>query len=150
MGAVVDRGFVLDALVPGLDMAGALTLKVGVMAGATNIETGRSVAEYAAYNEYGTQKIPARPFLRQTLDKNRERYLRGLSTELASGMEPEMALRRLGEVMEGDIKAAIEGWTTPPNSPETVARKGGRDTPLRDTGSMLKSITHRVDAGGGA
>ena len=59
-------------------------------------------------------------------------------------MGPEAAMRSLGEVITGDVKAAIAAWTTPPNSPATIVRKGG-NTPLRDTGSLLKSITYRVD-----
>ena len=148
MGASFNREFTLDRLLPGLaDMRGRVGLAVGIMADATNSMTGEKIAEYAAANEYGApgKGIPPRPFLRETFDRYQKAYAGALAEELGDGMPPETAMRRLGEVMVGDVKAAISTWKTPPNSPETIDRKEGRNTPLRDTGSMLKSITYRVD-----
>lgn len=149
MGASFSREFVIDKLLPSLaDMQGRVGLAVGVMADATNSMTGQHVAEYAVANEYGSQEknIPPRPFLRETFDRYQKGYAGALAEELSDGVPPETAMRRLGEVMTGDVKAAISTWKTPPNSKETIERKGGRNTPLRDTGSLLKSITYRVDA----
>ncbi|HJA08902.1 MAG TPA: hypothetical protein H9962_06910 [Candidatus Mailhella merdigallinarum] len=123
-------------------------LKVGIMSEATNVETGEKVAEYAAANEYGTRNIPKRPFLRSTLDANQEKYIDFLAGRMRQGADAERALRLLGEAMVGDIRIAISNWTTPPNSPATIASKlkrGKGTNPLRDTGSLLKSITYRVD-----
>lgn len=147
MGMVTSRHLALDSLLPGLkNLHGRVGLAVGVMADATNPETGEHVAEYAADNEYGShaRNIPPRPFLRATFDAGQQRYAGGLAEGLNAGMGPETAMRNLGEVITGDVKAAIAAWTTPPNSPATIVRKGG-NTPLRDTGSLLKSITYRVD-----
>ena len=52
--------------------AGALGLngrgvKVGILANA-GAKDGTQIADYAAFNEFGTSSIPARPFLRQTWD----------------------------------------------------------------------------------
>ena len=148
MGVSFNREFTLDKLLPGLaDMQGRVGLAVGIMADATNSETGEKIAGYAADNEYGNagKDIPPRPFLRSTFDRYQKAYAGALAEELGDGMPPEIALRRLGEVMVGDVKSAISTWKKPPNSAATIARKGGRNTPLRDTGSMLKSITYRVD-----
>jgi len=148
VGVSFSREFTLDSLLPELrELRGRVGLAVGVMADATNSMTGEKIAEYAAANEYGSRarNIPPRPFLRATFDAGQQRYAGGLAEELSAGMDPEQAMRRLGDVMVGDVQEAIATWKTPPNSPATIARKDGRDTPLRATGSLLKSITRRVD-----
>lgn len=143
----------LGSLIPGLaHMRGSVELKVGVMSGATNPKSSIPVAEYATYNEYGAHietdtksfDIPARSFLRGTLDLNEDRYVSGLAQTLAEGVDPEIALELLGQVIEDDVKQAIETWEDPPNSPRTI-RKKGRDMPLRDTGSLYRAITHTVE-----
>ena len=135
----------LDAAIPGLeDLDGVVSLSVGVMDGATNVESGAQVADYAIYNEYGTKRIPARPAMRATLDANADRYVDGLGTLLMSGMDPETALDTLAQVMEGDIKKNIAEWQQPPNAPGTVARKG-YNAPLKETGAYEHAITSRVD-----
>ena len=53
-------------------------VRAGVLEGATNIETRQLVAEYAAYNEFGTSRIPARPFMRTTLQEQRGEWVQGL------------------------------------------------------------------------
>ena len=146
----LSRHFTLDEAFPLLKelLAGRrIGLAVGIMADARNSKTGEKVAEYAIDNEYGShaRNIPPRPFLRATFDANTQKYAGGLAEELAGGMEPELAMRNLGELMAGDVKEAIANWTTPPNSPATIERKKGRNTPLRDTGALMKAITYRVD-----
>lgn len=140
----------LEGLFPELRLLNeSAALKVGVMVDATNVETGEKVAEYAADNEYGSRadNIPPRPFLRATFDANEGRYVDFLAGRLREGADVEHALRLLGEAMAGDVKAAISTWTFPPNSAATIVRKDGRNTPLRDPGALLKSITYRVDKG---
>ena len=44
------------------DCDGTVALRAGVMEGAKNIDTGEPVAPYAAANEFGTSRIPSRPF----------------------------------------------------------------------------------------
>lgn len=135
----------LDAAIPGLeDLDGVFSLSVGVMDGATNVETGAQVAEYAIYNEFGTKRIPARPAMRATLDANADRYVDGLGNMLISGTDPETALDTLAQVVEGDIKRNIAEWQSPPNAPATVARKGF-NAPLKETGAYEQAITSRVD-----
>lgn len=144
--------FSLEALFPRLSLVNEdARLKVGIMSDATNIETNERVAAYAADNEYGTRDIPSRPFLRSTFDANERRYVDFLAASMRQGADAERALRLLGEAMVGDIKISISHWETPPNSPATLAdkvRRGHGTHPLRDTGSLLRSITYRVDVGG--
>ena len=129
-------------------------VEAGVFGGATD-EDGVSVAQYAAYNEYGTSRIPKRPFLRTTMDKNRDKYvqllqgaLRGLASSGAS--EPVgMALTAVGREMETDVIEQIKSNMPPPNAPETRARKearpgGGYAGTLFDTGTMLGSVSFQL------
>lgn len=135
----------LGDAVPGLeDLDGMVSLSVGVMDGATNVKTGRMVAEYAIYDEYGTKTSPARPAMRATLDVNADRYVDLLGDLVMSGMDLETAMDTVAQVMEGDMKKNISEWQQPPNAPATVKRKGF-NAPLRDTGAYLKAITSRVD-----
>ena len=143
--------FSLEGLFPELRLIHEdARLKVGIMSDATNGETHEKVAPYAADNEYGTRDIPKRPFLRSTLDAHQDKYIDFLAGRMRQGADAERALRLLGEAMTGDIKIAISHWETPPNSPATLAakvRRGHGTHPLRDTGSLLRSITYRVDVG---
>ena len=136
------------------DDSGPRWVAAGIFGGATN-EDGVSVAEYAAYNEYGTSRIPKRPFLRTTMDKNRDKYkrllqgaLKGLASSGAS--EPVgMALTAVGREMETDVIEQIKSNMPPPNAPETRARKearpgGGYAGTLFDTGTMLGSVSFQL------
>ena len=48
----------------------------GVLSGATNDESGEKVAGYARMLEYGTTRMPARPFLRQTATESEDARLK--------------------------------------------------------------------------
>ena len=47
-----------------------LEVRVGFQAGEAQEEDGTDICEVAAYNELGTEHIPARPFLRKSVDEN--------------------------------------------------------------------------------
>jgi hypothetical protein len=137
----------LDGAIPGLEnMAGSATLYVGVQDGAKNDRTGANVAEYAAYNEFGTATIPARPAMRETVDTYLDAYVEGLADMLMAGKDPAQALDSLGMQMAGDISQSIRDWTTPANAPATEARKGVNN-PLVDTETYANSIDSRVEQG---
>ena len=136
------------------DESGPRWVAAGILGGATN-EDGESVAEYAAYNEFGTTKIPKRPFLRTTMAKNGEKYasmlggaLKGFASSGASS-PIRMAMLAVGREMETDIVLQIKSNMSPPNSPATQARKearpgGGYSGTLFDTGTMLGSVAFEL------
>ena len=145
----------LERILKGLsDQSEPQWVEAGILGGATD-EDGVSVAEYAAYNEYGTSRIPKRPFLRTTMDKNRDKYkrlLQGALRGLASSGSSEpvgMALTAVGREMETDVIEQIKSNMPPPNAPETRARKearpgGGYAGTLFDTGTMLGSVSFQL------
>lgn len=151
----------MDASVKGVTIADLLPvmgrdlrLVIGVLEGATHIDGGKGakpipVAEYAAYNEFGTQRIPARPFLRTSLDTFAEAsWLPELASLIGEGVPPETALNRVGLQAQADIRRVIEEWASPPNAPSTIKRKrSGRDNPLVDSGDLLDAIDYHVEGG---
>ena len=111
---------------------------------------GTKVAYVAAIQELGYEEggIPARPFMRPAVTKNKSRWsdfaariakriLKGTQTA-QGGMED------LAEFAAEDVKQAIEAVTTPTLKPGTLAarRAKGRtsDKPLIDTKLMIRSV----------
>lgn len=85
-----------------------------------------------------TITIPARPFFRTTIRKNRSKWVNSMPA-LIQQHDSTKALALVGEMMKGDLVESIMTWTEPPNSKLTISRKG-RDAPLRDTMQMARSI----------
>lgn len=116
-------------------------LDVGVRA-----RRGEDIVMRAMANEFGTQRIPERSFLRSTLDQNRDRYADILVEALErvpDGESPERAMSRLGAIVVGDVQRKITEIRYPPNAPSTVKRKGSAN-PLIDTGQLRQAIDFRV------
>lgn len=129
-----------------------LGVKAGIFKGATTTD-GKSIPEYAAYNEFGTSRIPARPFMRQTLETKQDSWKSFLGNALdydeISKNQAENAMGLLGEVMKADIQQTIQKGSFVPNSPKTIARKRAKgkvepDHPLIDTGQMLAAVGSEV------
>lgn len=91
--------------------------------------------------------IPARSFVRSTMDENRGEYeMAGdhLWNQILEGeVTMHEALTILGQKIQGDIQEKIILISEPPNSPETIRRKGS-DNPLVDTGRLGGSIRYVV------
>lgn len=123
-GAVISAGFTGDP------------------ARATHGAAGETVASVAYANEYGVG-VPERPFMRITNARDRRAWFKGAAQIVqgqARGAErQERGIRRLGLMMISGFKRTIRDGVAPPNSPETIARKGSSKT-LIDTGQMINSI----------
>ncbi|MDE9557320.1 hypothetical protein KKJ06_18320 [Xenorhabdus bovienii] len=136
-----------------------LNIKVsaGVLAGATNEDTGEKIAPYAAANEFGTRNIPARPFMRSTIANKSGEWGQTIGTLLQGNAQDsdrvESAFNILGMTIVQDIKDTIEQGVSPPNHPTTVAAKARKglaepNKTLIDTGSMQRAIAHEIIKGG--
>jgi len=92
-------------------------------------------------------KIPARSYIRSTMDENGERYTKaaeGLMGRLIDGDLTKFdALSLMGQLIESDIKDKMTNLRNPPNTPGTIQRKGS-DNPLIDTGLLRSSIRYVV------
>ena len=100
------------------------------------------VAKIAVFNEFGTSKIPERPFIRPTVDQNEKKYLNMMTKaadKIAKGTPADTAFMPVATTLQTDIQNAIKGLKTPPNTEQTLEEKSGAN-PLIDTGKMLKSV----------
>ena len=128
-----------------------LTAQAGIPSGATTTD-GKSIPMYAAYNEFGTSRIPARPFMRTTANEHQNEW----GETLAGALKGEIlkdnakgAMGLVGEQMKAHIQQTIQKGSFAPNAPRTVANKRAKgkvepDHPLIDTGQMLASIISEV------
>ena len=109
-------------------------------------DSGKSTAEVAAYNEFGTSTIPPRPFMRRTVDNNESKFLAmaQLSANgLLNGSTAEHALNELGAFGVELLQSEIKNGDFEPNAQSTVAKKGSNQ-PLVDTGHLRQSAHYRV------
>lgn len=130
-------------------------VRAGILEDATTGD-GKHIATYAAYNEFGTSGIPARPFLRNTIQREGEKWCRGLERAIANGRSVRDALAAVGDQMVNDIIVTIKSDMPPPNAEATIRAKtkkvdggapGETMTPgtLEDTGAMLHAVNRRVE-----
>lgn len=137
-----DKGF--KAIMREFKNANKVQVNVGVQEGEKNAE-GASIAEYAAANEFGTDKIPQRPAIGTAFDENKARYIKHMErtakqmgTETFARMATQLGLRA-----SQDIQQTITGRNFLPKlSPQTVKRKKGSSKTLVDTGAYVASIKH--------
>ncbi len=126
---------------------------IGVHSDSGNYDNGATVAEVAFWNEFGTRKAPARPFIRSTVDKKRKefnKYAKELFIEISyKSIKVDKALDKLGVRIREEIRNTIKNLWTPPNAPSTIARKGGvlsaTSKPLIDTGKLLSMIGYQTN-----
>lgn len=103
---------------------------------------GSFMASIASKNEFGNSWIPPRPFFRNAISNEEEKWGE-LILKFFKNAKAEQALGMLGEVVRVDIVKSIDKTNTPPNSPVTIARKGS-SKPLVDTGLMRSSVSFQV------
>ncbi len=108
---------------------------------------GVSVAQVAAWNEFGTEHSPSRPFMRQTLTNQREKITKFVQNRakgvVTGSMSAQTALNGIGSYVKGRMQAEIRDGEFEPNAPSTVAHKGS-SKPLIDTGHMRQSIVYEI------
>ena len=112
--------------------------------------TGENVAMVGAKNEFGSEadRIPPRPFLQTTLDKNKKYYgenmVQIVEGVMKRGRDAMKGGGLLGTIVQDDIKRKIEAIKYPPNSAYTIEKKGSSN-PLIDTGHMIQSIRYKIE-----
>jgi len=120
---------------------------------AEDYDNGPSVAQVAAWQEFGTttkdggQAIPARPFMRQSVDNNQDAIQKmakhQLDAVVSGKADAEKALRAIGALQVGLIKHEIRNGGFAANAESTVRQKGS-STPLIDEGRMVQSVHYVV------
>lgn len=112
-----------------------------------------SVVEVALWNEFGTKNVPARSFIRSTIEESIDKINHWREEALVSiienGVPVEKALEAIGMRIQVLIQNKIKSNVPPPNAESTreaKRREGVPDRTLINTGLMLRSVTYRVSA----
>ena len=120
-------------------------------------DSSATLAEYAAYNEFGTSRAPERSFLRSTADNQRGAWGAALQEEIGDAVDAlprvgsgdvtadlRRGLDRVGLRAVRDVQQTIRDLRTPPNAPSTVKAKKSSNPLIRD-GRLRASIRHKVE-----
>ena len=108
---------------------------------------GVDLVDIALYNELGTDTIPSRPFLAQTVDQQGEAIKQAsaqLVVQVVEGkMKGKQALKNIGVLVKGAVQHQMVEGEFVPNAPSTVQRKGS-DIPLIDTGQLRQGVSYQI------
>lgn len=122
-------------------------VRVGVLGnGSAN---GISVQDYAIFNEYGTSRMPARPFFRLSVgtanaqNEIKEYMKQQVEQIIQGGMSAQQAYENLGTFVVQKIKKTIASGNFAALNPQTVKKKG-HSKPLIDTHSLYESINFEI------
>lgn len=103
-----------------------------------NFQTVHRVDEY-------TVTIPARPFFRSMIAKNKGEWGPQLGKIIkGADYDSAVALGRLGQLVKDQLQESIREFSDPANAKSTIAKKGF-DKPLVDSSHMLNSVDFEVN-----
>ena len=120
----------------------------GTEAVTVSYPNGTRVVDVAVGNEYGTDNVPARPFIGlSSADINNQcaPILEQSAAALNNNntQQYDQLLDAAGSVAAGIVKQQITDLRSPPNAQSTIERKGSSN-PLIDTGLMRQTVTYKV------
>jgi len=130
-----------------------VSIEVGVFADSKNTKSKpvAYVADYAIANEFGTDKIPERSFIRSTTDEQESKWQNQLdkvadSLMTATDEEFDRKLYEVGQLVRSDIIKKIDSNIPPVNAPSTKKKKlkQGKARTLIDTGILRNSIEAKI------
>ena len=98
-----------------------------------------NLASLGAVLEFGNEHIPSRPFLRQTLAENQEKYTALFVKLFESGVSIEQIYEQIALIAQGDVQQNIANGKWTANAPSTIKRKKS-SKPLIDTGKLRQSV----------
>lgn len=140
MGAeIVDHGW--KQVQKNLKQLQSTEVKVGLLS-----KAGSEVVSYAGYNEFGTSRIPSRPFMRQTFEDHEKDMINRIAASykaVSNGADIYSEVNKTGLFYKGLIQKMIGSNMAPENKPGTIRQKGSSKT-LIDTGRMRQSIDFEV------
>ena len=145
MSNVIDKDLGWKRIVSKMRFINGKEIRAGVLPSAGNGKKGVPIAEYATYNEYGTKKIPSRPFMATSADENKgwSTSVKNAVKGIIDGAEVISQMNTVGEKMKTDIKKNIGTYRFKPLKPATVKKKG-HDIQLIDSGDLYDAIDYEV------
>jgi hypothetical protein len=100
-------------------------------------------AQIGAMNHFGTDRIPARPWLDVGVASASQEVLDTIAEAIEDGEQMDVALNRVGLVAVAGVQNYMDELSSPSNAPSTVKRKG-TDNPLVDTGELKQSVNYKI------
>lgn len=125
-----------------LKKLGEMVVQIGFQHGAATEDDGVDVCDVAAFNELGTETIPSRPFLRDSVDNNKDEivsFLHSKVEDIIHGKTAEQVLKEIGVFQKDMVQTTIEDGYFEPNAESTILKKGSY-YPLIDTATMKNSV----------
>lgn len=127
-----------------------LEVRIGFQRGKAS-DNGTDLTDIAMWNELGTEHIPSRPFMRDSVDKHKAEiveFMKAQGKTLVAGASARSVLEKIGVFQKDLIQTEIEQGSFVANAPATIRRKGS-DKPLIDTGQMKNSVNFWIGKKGG-
>ena len=122
----------------------AKVVKVGFLEGAA-YPSGIPVAAVAAFQDFGTRRIPPRPFFRNMISTKSPGWPKAIATTLKStGYDAKKTLELVGEGVVGQLKQSIVDTNSPPLAESTIRWKGFAK-PLIASSHMINSADKEVN-----
>ena len=142
---VIDKDLGWKRIKRKMDFLDGKEIRAGVLPSAGNGEKGTPIAEYATYNEYGTEKITSRPFMATSADENKgwNAPVKRAVGDIIDGAEVISELNTVGKKMKDDIKKNVGTHRFKPLKPATVKKKG-HDIQLIDSWDLYDAIDFEV------
>lgn len=128
-------------------------VKVGFIDGATHTETGESIAQIAAWDEYGqpANNQPPRPFFRNAIVEHEKEWGNSIARGLRAGYGVDQVLEIVGAQIQGDVQLSISTLMEPKLSKATLhirktrkKRPTDSEKPLVDSGEMFGDVKYEV------
>lgn len=146
--AVIDRDLGFNRVIRNLQKLDGVEVVAGMLRDSGKAENGASYVDIATWNEYGTRRIPSRPFIRISADTNRQvwaKIAQQCVNDVIDGDDPRDAAQVIGHHMVEDIRKVFGDISKlKANAPSTIAKKG-RNEPLVDSGEMRRRVNFRVE-----
>lgn len=121
----------------------------GEESAAPHYDNGASILDVAIYNNFGTARIPRRPFMDNASTKLQKMWKKLLSQAQkrlnAGEISEETVMKTAALQGEAIVRAEIDAVDSPPNAPSTIAAKKSAK-PLIDSGDMRKYVKGIVRA----
>lgn len=103
-----------------------------------------SVAQNALWQNFGTKRIPPRPFFTDMIENNSPRWGESMAyLARVHNYDAKKVLTNMGLGIKAQLVRSIVEWSDPPNAESTVAIKGF-NKPLIDEGIMQNSVDFEV------
>lgn len=140
VGGQRTEAFIRNALAA----QGVESIEIGYFA-SDRYPDGTPVSNVAAWQEFGTERIPERPFMRTAIGGVTDT----LTATVAEAIDPETMTvddalaRRLAETVKAAIATSIRTFSTPPNAPATRRYKRG-GSPLVRSGWLARAVRYRI------